>query len=127
MGQTEHNRKTILLVDDENEILKMMTKMLEVGGYEVIPVNTPESALQESLSRREGLHLVISDVMMPGMNGIELCERIQTAFPGTRCLYMSGHAPESLNINGVLKANLNFIRKPFGLKSLLDMVARILE
>ncbi|TCD47619.1 ATP-binding protein [Chlorobium sp. N1] len=109
----------ILLVEDEPNICKLLTDLLQGRGYTVAAAANAEEALALSMPR---IDLLLTDVVLPGMNGVELCGRMQQRDPAMQCLFMSGYAPESIEKKGVLKEGVNFIRKPFGIRELVAAV-----
>ena len=118
--------ETILLVEDEPALLVMTKRMLEKAGYQVLPAATPEAALQAAGVHRGALHLLITDVVMPGMNGRELAERLQASHPGLRYLFMSGYTDDILAGRGILDRQINFLQKPFSAQTLSAKVREVL-
>jgi PAS domain S-box-containing protein len=119
--------ETILLVEDD-EMVRMMTRMmLERIGYSVNVVATPEDAL--ALVRNEGqaVDLLITDVVMPRMNGKQLHDRITAVRPGIKTLFMSGYTANVIVHHGVLDEGVHFIQKPFGLNRLAQKVREALN
>ncbi len=110
--------ETILLVEDENTILQMTTLMLKRLGYTVLPAGSPELALDIVRTHDKGLDLLITDVVMPEMNGRELASRIQAVYPDIPVLFMSGYTADVIAHRGVLDQGVNFIQKPFSKKEL---------
>ena len=115
-------KKTILVVDDEHDILAMVQRMLEREGYTVWTSDNAEKAILIADVHKAHLNLLLTDVQMPGMNGIEMSAVILSENPALLCIYMSGHIPESIAPMGALKEGVNFIRKPFGVSALTEMV-----
>lgn len=115
--------QVVLVVEDEPNIRKLVVDLLSGKGYEVAAAGDAEEALLLDLPR---IDLLLTDVVLPGMTGVELCRRLQERDPGLRCLFMSGYAPDSIQRKGVLKEGVNFIRKPFGIRQFLDSVAGML-
>ncbi len=116
--------ETILLVEDEKAILQMVKKMLERLGYTVLAANTPEQAMQIANSSKINIDLLITDVVMPSMNGRELTQKILKAVPNVKCLYMSGYTRNVIAHRGILGRGMNFINKPF---SRMDISLKIRE
>ncbi|WP_321416190.1 PAS domain S-box protein [uncultured Desulfobacter sp.] len=116
--------ETILLVEDEKVILQMVKKMLERLGYTVLAANTPEQAMQIANSSNINIDLLITDVVMPSMNGRELTQKILKAVPNIKCLYMSGYTRNVIAHRGILGEGMNFINKPF---SRMDISLKIRE
>jgi two-component system cell cycle sensor histidine kinase/response regulator CckA len=119
--------ETVLLVEDEAAILNMSRSMLEDLGYKVFATRRPSEALR--LAREHGgeIHLLMTDVVMPGMNGRELAERLRAIRPGMKCLYMSGYTANIIAHRGVLVEGVEFIQKPFSMKDLAVRVRKLLD
>jgi CheY-like chemotaxis protein len=119
--------ETILLADDDTGIRKLATRFLERAGYTVIGAATGEEALQ-LLDRQDApVHLLLSDVVMAGMNGRQLAERVAQAHPRMKVLYMSGYTSASIGQRGVLVAETAFLNKPFTDAELLRKVRGVLD
>jgi PAS domain S-box-containing protein len=119
--------ETLLLVEDEQAILKMTTLMLEYLGYAVLVARTPDEAIKLAADYTGRIDLLITDVVMPGMNGRELAGRLDQRFPGLKTLFMSGYTANVIADRGVLKEGVNFIQKPFSQKSLSKKIREILD
>lgn len=120
MGKGE----TILMVEDEAAVLKMGRVMLEDLGYQVLTAKGPYDALTVSASYPGDIDLLLTDVIMPGMNGKEMADRLLAERPQMRCLYMSGFSAEKIASQGILVPGRDFIQKPF---SIGDLAARVRE
>jgi len=105
--------ETLLLVEDEPEILHVAQRILERHGYRVLVAAGPEEALAQAREHGASIHLMITDVVMPGMNGGELAKRLRPLVPGLRILFMSGYTAEYIARHGVLDPGVHFIQKPF--------------
>ncbi|NWH03767.1 PAS domain S-box protein [Desulfobacter latus] len=123
-AKPQKGNETILLVEDEEAILKMTQMMLERLGYTVLATNNPDEAIRLSHAAKTEIHILITDVVMPFMNGRELAEKILKTFPKMKCLYMSGYTANIIADNGILDEGLNFINKPF---SKLELSAKLRE
>lgn len=119
--------ETVLLVEDELTIIKVGIKMLESLGYKVIAADNPDRALEIAQTSIEEISLLVTDVVMPGMNGYELATRLQELKPAMRCLFMSGYTSNVITHNGVLDEGLNFMPKPFSIEELADKVRSVLD
>ena len=120
--------ETVLVVEDEEAILKLAGIMLANLGYTVLTANSPAEAV--SLARKQlpaGIHLLLSDVIMPEMNGRDLAERILALHPGMKCLFMSGYTANVITNQGVLDSGTYFIPKPFSQKDLAAKVRAVLD
>lgn len=110
----------ILLVEDETRILRLGSTILEELGYEVTVASSPEQALQ--LEFKQQIDLLITDVIMPGMNGQMLAEKLVARYPGMRVLYMSGYTANVIADQGILENGGSFMAKPFTKKELASFV-----
>lgn len=119
--------ETILLVEDEATILKMTTTMLHRLGYAVLPALTPHEALRLAGEFTEVIHLLVTDVIMPEMNGRELAKQLLTTKPDMKCLFMSGYSAKVIASHGVPDEAVAFIQKPFSYKDLAFKVREALE
>ena len=120
-------QETLLLVEDEPAILALAARMLELKGYVVLRAATPEDALRLAAQHRGGVHLLITDVIMPGMNGRELAAQLRSAWPNLKCLYMSGYTADVIARHGVLDAGVHFVQKPFSVADLATKVREALD
>ncbi len=119
--------ETILLVEDEATILQMTRVMLEGLGYTVLAALTPGKAME--LARRHGneIHLLITDVVMPEMNGRDLAGKLLSLYPDLKWLFMSGYTANAIAHHGVLDQGINFIQKPFSKQDLSVKVRKVLD
>jgi CheY-like chemotaxis protein len=119
--------ETILLVEDETAILKMVKAMLESQGYTVLAASSPGEAISLVESHKAQIHILITDVIMPEMNGRELVNKLQSNYPGLKHLFMSGYTANVIAPHGVLDDGIHFIQKPFGLRNLSKKIRDILD
>ncbi|MFZ0932418.1 MAG: PAS domain S-box protein [Syntrophobacteraceae bacterium] len=112
-GKPTTGTEIILLVEDDEAILKLGKMILEKLGYTVLAVQSPVDAIHLVEEHPGDLHLLITDVVMPGMNGRELAERLKAIRPNLKCLYISGYTADVIAKQGILDEGLNFIQKPF--------------
>jgi PAS domain S-box-containing protein len=119
--------ETVLLVEDDLSILELTRKILDSLGYNVLTANTPSEALALAEKNSAGIHLLVTDVIMPQMNGRELAERLQRHYPNLRELFMSGYTADAIAHHGVLEKGLHFIQKPFSRENLAKIVRRVLD
>jgi len=105
--------ETVLLVEDSLSILQSGKQLLESLGYNVLAANTPNEAIRLAKEHAGNIQLLITDVIMPEMNGRELSLKIFEYFPKIKCLYMSGYTANVIAHHGILNEGLNFIQKPF--------------
>nr|WP_320010438.1 response regulator [uncultured Desulfobulbus sp.] len=122
-GQAE----TILLVEDEPGLLTMSRRMLEVLGYNVLPASTPGEAIQLTKEYDGKIHLFLTDVVMPEMNGRELIDQLLLIRPDTTYLFMSGYTADVIIHRGVSRKGDNFIQKPFSLTQIAAQIRTLLD
>ena len=115
--------ETILLVEDEPAILNMTARMLENLGYQVAAARTPTEAARLARGYAGDIHLLVTDVVMPEMNGRDLAQTLRSVFPHLKCLFMSGYTGNVISHHGVLDRGVNFIQKPFS-KNMLGAKVR---
>jgi DNA-binding response OmpR family regulator len=118
---------TILLVDDKVLILDICKQILEMNGYRVLIASTPSEAMQTAQKYDGEIDLLLTDVMMPGMNGVELSRRLSTLRKNMRTLFMSGYSASLLADEGVDFDVRYLIQKPFTMEDLLKRVTGILK
>ena len=119
--------ETILLVEDEPLILEMATAMLTPLGYTVLPAATPATALRLAREHAGTIDLLLTDVVMPEMNGRELAARLVEIRPGLRRLFMSGYTADVIASRGVLEEGVEFVQKPFTRKRLVARIRQVLD
>jgi CheY-like chemotaxis protein len=124
-GELPTGAETILLVEDQDVVRELVKASLGEWGYSVRSAATPTTAIE--LAANHDFDLLLTDVMMPEMNGRELADLLATNKPGLRVLFMSGYADEVLHEDGVLREGTNFLEKPFALSDLADKVRTILD
>jgi PAS domain S-box-containing protein len=119
--------ETILVVEDDQSVRELAANALSAYGYTLLQAGTGEEAL-EVLSEHEGeVHLLLTDVVLPGMSGRDLAEGLTSRSPHTRVLYMSGYADNAIVQHGVLEEGIAFIQKPFSPDSLARKVREVLD
>ena len=114
----------ILVVEDEPGVLHLVRAMLEKVGYTVLTASTPDEAIRSAEAHTGKIRLLITDVIMPDMNGRELAERLISLEPGLNCLFMSGYTSTVITRMGVSDQGVQFIQKPFSLKHLAAKVRK---
>jgi len=110
--------ETILVVEDDTGVLALVQKILEELGYTVLASENPREAERMARDYEGDIHLLVTDVVMPEMNGKELARKIQEIRSGTRVLFMSGYTTDVIAHHGVLDAGVHFIQKPISKKGL---------
>lgn len=116
----------ILLVEDEAAILKVGKLMLEKLGYRVVVASTPEKALELASHHVNGIDVLLTDVIMPEMNGRDLALRLRERHPDMKVLFMSGYTANVIAHRGVLDEGVHFIQKPFSLSDLAEKLRSVL-
>ncbi|MDY0351018.1 MAG: PAS domain S-box protein [Desulfobulbaceae bacterium] len=119
--------ETVLMVEDEAAILKMGEMMLSNLGYRVLTAGSPGQALEIAGKHGGDIDLLITDVIMPEMNGRLLADQLSSVYPGLKTLFMSGYTADVIARRGVLEEGRNFIQKPFTLQELGDKVNAVLR
>jgi two-component system, cell cycle sensor histidine kinase and response regulator CckA len=122
-GSGEH----LLLVEDDHAVRQVAEALLRRHGYDVTAAVDGEAALEVMAEQGAGVQLVITDVVMPRMNGRDLAERIATRFPGTRILFISGYTDDDILRRGVQANSIDLLEKPFTASELLRRVRRALD
>ncbi len=118
--------ETILVVEDEKSILRLISTILNNLGYNVLTANSPKQALGLAEGQKDRIHLLITDVIMPEMNGRDLADLLISFYPKLKCLFMSGYTSNVITNQKVLAEGINFIQKPFSKKELADKVREII-
>lgn len=125
--QNTGGHETILFVEDNARLLEAAVDTLKSKGYTVLAAPDAKTALEMVQNYASVIDLMISDVVMPGMGGYELAQNIQKISPKTKVLFQSGYTQDVLILNGVSSGALQFLEKPYSIKSLLDKVRYILD
>jgi PAS domain S-box-containing protein len=119
--------ETILLVEDEDGIRSLVCGILKARGYTVLDTGRPREALEISGKFDRPIHLLLTDVVMPGMSGRDVAEKISAVRPTTKILYMSGYTDNAIAHHGVLKPGVPFLQKPFTPDALALKVREVLD
>ncbi len=119
--------ETIALVEDEPSLRSVIRDLLREGGYSVIVGESPEASVAGAEAHAGPVHLVLTDLVMPGMGGAEAAARVQAAHPRARVLYMSGYTSSAAGHQGGLPEGQAFLQKPFSLDALLRKVREVLD
>jgi len=119
--------ETILLVEDEPAILRMTAMMLKLQGYTVLVSATPGKAISLAREHAGDIHLLITDVVMPEMNGRDLAKNLSSLYPDIKCLFMSGYTADIIAHHGMLDKGVHFINKPFSINGLATIVRDVLD
>lgn len=119
--------ETVLLVEDEEGVRDLAREMLEILDYTVLEARRPEEALRISDQRPGPIHLLLTDVIMPGMSGPALAGRLLSGRPGLKVLFMSGYTDDSIVQHGLPVAGTALVQKPFTLDALARKVREVLD
>ncbi len=125
-GQRTQGSETVLVVEDEQMFRQVVVRTLKRNGYVVLDADSPHAALAALEAHAGPVHLLLTDIVMAGMSGIELGEKVTSRMPGMRVLYMSGYTESGLEIHGGLKSGIGFIQKPFSSTALLARIRDLL-
>jgi len=123
----EPANETILLVEDEPNLRRLAQQYLQNQGYTVLEAADGAEALRVFESNKNAIHLLLTDVIMPGINGRQLAQRILSQRPDMKVLYMSGYTENAIGTNGTLDAGIILLQKPFTLPALKAKVREMLD
>jgi CheY-like chemotaxis protein len=127
LSRAPHGQETILLVEDESNLRRLARHYLETQGYKILEAEDGAAALQIVDGYPGAINLLLTDVIMPGMNGRELAAHISQLLPEVRVLYMSGYTEDAVGHDGTLDAGISLLQKPFSLPALRDRVREVLD
>ncbi len=127
IGSVQRGTETILLVEDDPQLRQLSSSVLAHCGYKVLVAASPEEGLDICKSNHQNIRLLVTDVVMPRMNGRQLAERVLKMSPNVRVLYMSGYTNNAIVHYGVLDPGLWFLPKPFTLSALVAKVREVLD
>jgi two-component system cell cycle sensor histidine kinase/response regulator CckA len=119
--------ETILLVEDDEMVRTLTRRLLEANGHTVLLASRGDAALELARSHEARIDLLITDVVMPGMSGRDLADRVQTLLPGIKVLYLSGYTDDAIVRHGVLEPGVAFLQKPFTADTLARKVREVLH
>lgn len=119
--------ETILIVEDNNEALTMAKDLLENQGYEILTAGNGEEALSKIKGYDGHLDLLLTDVVLPEINGKQLYQELVEKFPDLKLIYMSGYTDQVISQHGIIDQDINFIPKPYTIKKLIHEVRRVLN
>ncbi|MFH1950913.1 MAG: ATP-binding protein [Pseudomonadota bacterium] len=125
--QNLEGSETILLAEDDDSLRELVRSILQKYGYSFLEAQDGKEALRLSEQHEGPIHLLLTDVVMPGMSGRELADRLQPLQPKMRVLYMSGYTDNAIVHHGVLESGIQFIQKPFTPKVLVSKVRMVLD
>jgi DNA-binding response OmpR family regulator len=116
-----------LVVEDDGRVRELVTQSLRGWGYEVLVAGTGEEALALAVARTSRIDLLLTDVVLPGMNGRETAQALTTVHPETRVLYSSGYGEDIIAHGGALEAGIEFLSKPYSMDTLGRRVRELLD
>jgi signal transduction histidine kinase/ActR/RegA family two-component response regulator len=119
--------ETVLLVEDEATVRSVAREVFQMAGYTVLEAATGEEALERIKQYSGVIHLLVTDVVMPGMNGRELADRLAVDYPALEVLYLSGYTDDAIERHGVLEAGVELLPKPFTPDTLARRVREVLD
>jgi PAS domain S-box-containing protein len=119
--------ETVLLAEDDPLVREMVADCLEAGGYRVLAAENAEEALQLAAQHGQTVHLLITDVILPGTNGANLHQALLPHCPDIKVLFISGYTDNVIVHRGILKPGVSFLQKPFSMRKLLKKVRQVLD
>jgi DNA-binding response OmpR family regulator len=119
--------ETVLLVEDEAGLREMVRECLEASGYTVLEARQAAHALEIAQAHAGPIHLLMTDVVMPGVSGRNLAQTLTASHPETTVLYMSGYTDDAVVLHGVLAEDVAFLQKPFTIRALVQKVREVLD
>lgn len=126
-GGLPRGSETILIVEDDEDVRDLAVRILKIQGYRVLETLDGNDALRQYEHEAGPIHLMVTDVVMPGMNGPELAKRLSLLHPEMKVLYISGYTDNAIVHHGVLEKGVNYIQKPFAVESLVRKVREVLD
>jgi two-component system, cell cycle sensor histidine kinase and response regulator CckA len=124
---TAGGNETILLVEDDERVRTAVSRMLDARGYRLLIARNGAEAIELARRHVGAIHLVVSDVIMPGLNGPETVERVRACSGTAKVLFMSGYTDHSVLASGALQSGVTFIQKPFAPETLARKVRELLD
>jgi PAS domain S-box-containing protein len=125
--EVARGNETILVVEDEEAVRKLAVRVLKKQGYKILAASDGTKAFMLCEEFKEPIHLILTDVVMPGMSGSKLVERLKKIHPEMKALYMSGYTDNAIVHHGVLEQGIHFIQKPFNVDGLARKVREVLD
>jgi DNA-binding NtrC family response regulator len=119
--------ETVLVVEDAEPLRMLVRELLETAGYAVLDAEAPDKAIALLKSTPGSIHLVLTDMVMPRMSGLELARRVATLKPEARVVFMSGYSDQAMVDEGTLPPGTPFLQKPFTLDDLMLTIRRALD
>jgi hypothetical protein len=122
-----HGNETVLLVEDQDEVRKLLRLALESQGYEVIEAANGRAGLAIAAAFAAPIHIVVTDVIMPAMNGREMVERLRVRWPELKALFISGYTDDALERHALIDAHHGYLQKPFPPLALASKIREMLD
>jgi CheY-like chemotaxis protein len=122
-----YGKETVLVAEDEEMVRKLVCETLATYGYHIIEAEDPSDALELAASYRDSIHLLLTDVVMPKMNGRELYQKLVDIHPESQVLYMSGYMDNVVAHRGILDQGIDLLRKPFTTQVLTRKIRSVLN
>ena len=119
--------ETILLVEDQASVRRLAVSVLRGCGYRLVEAESGEEALRAAAGCPETIHLMVTDVVLPGMTGKDLAERLQPARPDMKVLFASGYAENVIAHRGVINPGIRYLPKPYAPHELAVRVREVLD
>ena len=116
-----------MVVEDQDQVRRMICLMLKQQGYHVLEAENGQKGIETAMSHHGGIDLLITDVVMPGLNGKELYNELVKSRPELKVLFISGYPREIISYHGILEEGLNFLQKPVPLDLLTKKIREIIE
>jgi len=127
LAKVSSGKETLLIVEDEGAVRAMTRQVLETCGYRILEAGHGAEAIQVCEQSQNPIHLLVTDVVMPGIGGRQLAETLRSKHPELKVLYLSGYTDDAVVRHGVLEAGTNFLQKPFTPTSLAQKVRQVLD
>ena len=123
----ELKRLNVLVVEDEAMVRDLVCETLAAYGYKVLEAQNGKDGLQRVSDYQEPIHLLLTDVIMPEMDGRELYQNVVATHPAMKVMYMSGYTDDVIVHHGILEEGINFLQKPFTVHGLIQKVRQVLD
>ncbi len=127
ISEAPKGTETVLLVEDETAVLGIYMAMLKKLGYTVLSASNPDDAVELARKYEDDIHILLSDVVMPGSGGSYLWKKLSVIRPGMKCLFMSGYTFDIIAKQGVLEEGVNYLQKPFPIEILARKIREVLD
>ncbi|MGM0597616.1 MAG: ATP-binding protein [Myxococcota bacterium] len=127
ISNSDNQAATILVVEDETAILNLVEKVLSRRGYNVLVTNSPLEAIDLIKNYDSEINLLITDIIMPELDGFELSQKITDLQPGIKVIYMSGYTDDLIANHGIIRENIEFIQKPFTAEDIISKTSQVLQ